>query len=205
MFPKHFENDVRRFNERWVGILFGNMPVTADMLTIMGLLLTIIAFWVLLKNLPFIAGMLFLVASSFDAIDGALARYRGETRPFGAFLDSVVDRYSELIIFLGIMIHLFLYRDQLFLFQLISLVLSVYGSLMTSYIRARAEALGFDGRGGIIDRPIRVIIISFCLLSGCLDQGIIVLAFLTNLSAFQRFFNVWKQSRDVIRQKEVDQ
>jgi len=200
MFPRHFESSFRRFNERWVGILLGNLPVTADMLTIMSLLLTIVAFWTLLQNLLFVAGIIFLVASSFDAMDGALARYRGETRPFGAFLDSVVDRYSELIIFLGVMIHLFLYRDHLPLSLFISLVLSIYGSLMTSYIRARAEALGFDGRGGVVDRPLRVIIISFCLLSGYIDQGVVVLAFLTNLSAFQRFFNVWKQSRAKIQQ-----
>lgn len=196
MIPEHFENRVRRFNEKWISFIMDYIPVSADFLSIMTLLFTFIVFWQIIEDNLFSAGVLFLIASSFDMLDGALARARGAARPFGAFLDSVIDRYSEMLVFLGLLINMLLHRAYIDPVLVVAVFMSLYGSLTTSYIRARAESLGFKGSGGIVDRPVRVILVSIGLILNLIDYFLLLIAILTNIAAIQRFFLVWKQSRD---------
>lgn len=192
---EHFENRIRRFNEKWISFVMDYIPVSADFLSIMTLLFTFIVFWQIIESNLLSAGILFLIASSFDMLDGALARARGTARPFGAFLDSVIDRYSEMLVFLGLLINMLLHRPSIDPIIVIAVFLSLHGSLITSYIRARAESLGFKGSGGIVDRPIRVVLMSIGLILNLIDYFLLLIAVLTNISAIQRFFLVWKQSR----------
>lgn len=194
MVPKRLEQHVRA----WVEALVTRMPLmaslTPDVLTIMTLVLTLGVTLLLIQGALFWAGALFLFASAFDMLDGALARARQMSSQFGAFLDSTIDRYSEILVFLGLLIFYQRAAADPTLYSVL-IFLAVNGSLMTSYVRARAEALGFDGRGGLLERPERVIILGLGMLSGWTIISLWLLAILTNLSALQRCLNIWQQSR----------
>ncbi|HMQ30283.1 MAG TPA: CDP-alcohol phosphatidyltransferase family protein [Chloroflexaceae bacterium] len=194
MLSREFEEKVRHLSEKVVGNTLGNTQITADALTLMCLLLTLGVVWLLVEGALLGAGILFLIASSFDLLDGALARSKGTARPFGAFLDSTVDRYSELLVFLGLLIN-HLYGAPVDPLYVTLLFVGSHGSLLTSYTRARAEALGYDGRGGLLDRPGRVILLAAGLLTGWLMPCLLLLAVLTHISALQRIMFVWRQSK----------
>lgn len=159
------------------------------------------------------AGFLILLGGFFDILDGRVARLTGLGSKFGAFYDSTLDRISEIVVFLGI---LSLYNDAtpdgpdlavwwLGDVAMIYLVmLAMAGSLMISYTRARAEALGLDCKVGLMPRAERVVLIGgAALFFGLAWQGlvlkvvIIILAVLTNLTAFQRIVWVYQHARGV--------
>jgi phosphatidylinositol phosphate synthase len=101
----------------------------------------------------FTAGWLLLASGTFDVLDGAMARKCGVASPRGAFIDSVVDRYGEFVVFLGLAV---LYRDGWVLW---AVLVALFGSLMVSYARARAEALGAECQVGLVQRPERYVIL----------------------------------------------
>lgn len=194
MVSKRLEQAVRARVEALVASTIGLTGLTPDALTMMTLVLTLGVIVLLVQGALFWAGVLFLIASAFDMLDGALARARHMSSQFGAFLDSTIDRYSEILVFLGLLIFFQRAAADPTLYSVL-IFLSVNGSLMTSYVRARAEALGFEGRGGLLERPERVIILGLGMLSGWTIISLWLLAILTNLSAIQRCINVWQQSR----------
>ncbi|MFV9503123.1 MAG: CDP-alcohol phosphatidyltransferase family protein [Oscillochloridaceae bacterium umkhey_bin13] len=194
MLSKEFEDKVRNYTQMLVGSTLATTRISPDAITLMSLVLTMgVVALLAMGALPW-AGLLFLIASGFDMLDGALARSRGEHRPFGAFLDSTIDRYAEMLVFLGLLLYYYHAQAASGLNYALLIFLASHGSLLTSYIRARAEAVGFDGRGGILDRPGRVIVLALGMLSGWLTPSLIILAVLTNLSALQRFARVWSQA-----------
>jgi CDP-diacylglycerol--glycerol-3-phosphate 3-phosphatidyltransferase len=194
MVPKQFEQRVRLQVEAIVARTLGATNLPPDALTAMTLVLTVGVIILLIRDSLFWAGALFLVASAFDMLDGALARAKHEASRFGAFLDSTIDRYSEMLVFLGLLI--FYQRDPASagLYSVLIFV-AANGSLLTSYVRARAESLGFSGRGGLIERPERVIILGLGMLTGWTIISLWLLAVLSHLTALQRFLHVWQQSR----------
>src|SRR3954468_8590342 len=110
------------------------------------------------------AGALILFAGLFDMLDGQVARLGNMKSTFGALYDSVLDRYSELIMFLGICYYLVGYH---YFLSSIFAFIAVIGSMMVSYVRARAEGLGIECKGGLMQRPERVVTIGLCaMLSG---------------------------------------
>jgi CDP-diacylglycerol--glycerol-3-phosphate 3-phosphatidyltransferase len=139
-------------------------------------------------------GALLLVSGSFDLLDGALARLENSQSDFGAFLDSLLDRYSEATILLAL-IYVFTIRQQT------ANVLLVYGvavgSILISYARARAEGLGLEAKVGIAPRPERVLILGAGLLVNADTTviALVILAFLTHVTALQRLYHVWRQTR----------
>jgi CDP-diacylglycerol--glycerol-3-phosphate 3-phosphatidyltransferase len=139
-------------------------------------------------------GALLLVSGLFDMLDGALARVENSQSDFGAFLDSLLDRYSEATILLAL-IYIFTIRQQT------ANVLLVYGvaigSILISYARARAEALGLEAKVGIAPRPERVLILGAGLLINRETTviALVILAFLTHVTALQRLYHVWRQTR----------
>ncbi|WCT10045.1 CDP-alcohol phosphatidyltransferase family protein [Mucilaginibacter jinjuensis] len=162
------------------------------------------------------AGGLILFAGLFDMLDGQVARLGNMKSTFGALYDSVVDRYSELIMFLGIC--WYLVAHHYFLSSLFAFI-ALIGSMMVSYVRARAEGLGIESKGGLMQRPERVITIGLCAIlcgvSSLYIGGdyklfipgikyhvfetmsiftipIVALAFLTNITAFNRLMNAKK-------------
>jgi CDP-diacylglycerol--glycerol-3-phosphate 3-phosphatidyltransferase len=140
------------------------------------------------------AGFVLLFLSPLDALDGSLARLRGEASKFGAFFDSVLDRYSELLLFAGFLVYFLRRFDQ-------DMVLWTFaaaaGSILVSYTRARGEALGFEVRRGLLTRFERYIIIIPTLIFAVPKFGIIVIAILANFTAIQRFIHVRRQALEI--------
>jgi CDP-diacylglycerol---glycerol-3-phosphate 3-phosphatidyltransferase len=151
------------------------------------------------------AGLLILIGGFFDILDGRVARLTGLGSKFGAFYDSTLDRISEIIVFMGILSLYNDYRLELGDVGMIYLIMAAMaGSLMVSYTRARAEALGLDCRVGLMPRTERVVLIGgAALFFGTAWDGlvlkivIVLLAVLTNLTAFQRIVWVYKHARGV--------
>jgi CDP-diacylglycerol--glycerol-3-phosphate 3-phosphatidyltransferase len=136
-------------------------------------------------------GLLFLFSGPFDALDGALARTAGRESRFGAFLDSFIDRYSEAVVLFGIVCWAS-FRDQHIL--VLVTFLTMVGSFMVSYARSRAGALRISCRVGLFTRLERFIVLTLTLITQQLLIGLIILAFLTNFTALQRMFHVYRQS-----------
>jgi CDP-diacylglycerol---glycerol-3-phosphate 3-phosphatidyltransferase len=193
MLPKSLEERVRALTQRVAGHLFGGLGISPNTITAIGLLLTLSVTVTLWTGHLIWGGILVLLTSAFDMLDGALARATDQKSAFGAFFDSTVDRYSEALILLGVL----LYYESLpgVRWEVPLVYITIVGSLMVSYTRARAEALGFDGKTGILARPERIILLSFGLLVGWLPFALIILALFTNFTAAQRVYYVWAQER----------
>ena len=151
------------------------------------------------------AGLFVLLGGMFDIFDGRVARLSGLGSKFGAFYDSTLDRISETVVFLGLLSLYNDYRLELGDVGMIYLImLAMAGSQMISYTRARAEAMGIDCRVGLMPRAERIVLLGTSALffgeswDGLVLKGVIlVLAVLTNLTAFQRIVWVWKHARGV--------
>src|SRR5947209_7651524 len=160
MFTQKFQAWVRRLAERLVGS-FRDSPLTPNMLTLFGLLITGMGAALVAAGQLFLGGLVLLFAGLFDILDGALARAANKVYRYGAFLDSTVDRYSEGVVYLGLLIYFLQQHDGL---RPIIVLIALAGSFLVSYVRARAQSLGFTCDVGILARPERVVIIVAGLL-----------------------------------------
>ncbi|MBA3471114.1 MAG: CDP-alcohol phosphatidyltransferase family protein [Herpetosiphonaceae bacterium] len=186
---------MRRLMERLVAPILGRLGITPNMVTLVGLLLTVGVAAVLATGNLFLGGWLLIAAGLFDLFDGALARATNQSSRFGAFFDSIIDRYSEAVIFLGLLIH-YQRADGPQTLTAISLVYcAIIGSVMVSYARARAEGLDFECETGWLGRPERITILCIGLILNWLIVALWVLAIFTNITAVQRIFHVWKAER----------
>ena len=137
------------------------------------------------------AGAVSLLAGSLDLLDGALARATGQTSRFGALLDSILDRYNEAFLLGGI----FLYEaSRNSSIELTLVFLALFGSLMVSYVKARAEALGVSCEVGLLTRPERVIVLGVGLITGLVLPALAIVAVLANFTALQRLVHVWRET-----------
>lgn len=178
---------------RTVALVLARTGITPNGLTIIGLLLNVLVAAVLAAGHLLPGGLLLILAGLFDMLDGALAKATGQASKFGAFLDSTLDRYSEIIVFFGLLLHLQRVDDQL----LVALIYAAaVGSLLVSYARARAESLGYDAEVGLLARPERIILLAAGLALGHLPIVLWVLAVLTNVTAAHRIIHVWRLHRD---------
>lgn len=172
--------------------------LTPNIVTTLGFILTIIASSILIVGAE--AGMrgeyhyimwfgiVTLFAGVFDMLDGQLARITGKSSTFGAFYDSVLDRYSELVMFLGICYYLVSY--DYFLSSLFAFI-AMIGSIMVSYARARAEALGADCKVGMMQRPERVLTIGVsAILYGLVTKTVGDFKFTSELFPYTLFENI---------------
>lgn len=140
-----------------------------------------------------IVGAILLVASGLlDLVDGALARHYEKTTPFGGFLDSVLDRYSDLLVMLGLLIYFVREGDASF--AIITFVASI-GTAIIPYARARAEAASLSCTVGIMERPERLLIIVAGLFLNLLPYTVVALAVLTHVTVFQRILYVKGQTQ----------
>jgi len=140
------------------------------------------------------AGWLSLFAGSLDMLDGALARATNQASRFGALLDSTLDRYSELVLLGGLVLWS---ASRNALDELLLAFAALGGSLMVSYVKARAEGLGFSCEVGILTRPERVIILGLGLLTGLVLPALAIIAVLANVTAVQRLIHVWWAAKDL--------
>jgi len=165
--------------------------VTPNAVTVAGFVLTLLSTVMIGMGILFWGGFVLWAASMFDMLDGALARYSNQVSKFGAFLDSTLDRYSESITFLGLAFY-FAYEPGSET-EILLIFLTLIGSWMVSYTRARAEGLGIECKVGILQRPERLTILIAGLILGLVQPALWVLAIFTNVTSFQRIYEVYSQ------------
>ncbi len=142
------------------------LGITANMVTLIGFAVNLIATFYMATGRLIVGGILILFGGSFDMIDGAVARAQTNLRASGALLDSVIDRYSEGFLFLGALIYFYSLES------LIGIILAFgawFGSILVSYVRARAEGLQIDCKVGFMQRPERIVLLG----AGALLQGLL--------------------------------
>ncbi len=176
----------------WVGAFLNGLGITPNTLTISGLVGNLIGAYFLAIGSFMVGGFILLAMGAIDALDGTMARLRGEPSDFGAFVDSVTDRYSEFVIYAGL---LFYAVNELNLTLAMLVFAATAGSVMVSYIRARAQSLGYEAKGGMLTRFERFIILIPSLIFGYPWIGVSIIAILANITALQRIFSVRRQAR----------
>ena len=142
------------------------LGITANMVTLFGFAVNLIATFYIATGRLVVGGILILFGGSFDMIDGAVARAQTNLRASGALLDSVIDRYSEGFLFLGALIYFYSLES------LIGIILAFgawFGSILVSYVRARAEGLQVSCKVGLMQRPERIVLLG----AGALLQGLL--------------------------------
>lgn len=167
----------------------GLMPNT---MTILGLLGNTVGAVLLAQGRMTIGGLIILAMGPVDALDGTMARLRGEPSEFGAFVDSVTDRYSELVIFGGL---LFYYIQQSNWMGALVTYVAAVGSVLVSYVRARAASLGYDTKVGILTRMERYLVLAPTLVLNYPLVGLWIIAILANITALQRIWDIRRQTR----------
>ncbi len=165
--------------------------LTPDILTFIGLGITIAAAYFLAVGQFFFGGILILVAGLFDILDGALARFTKQATKFGAILDSTVDRISEAATLFGLLIW---YIPKVSTLEIILIFLVLVGSFLVSYIRARAEGLGLECQVGLFTRAERVIVLAIGLLVGQVLIALSILLVFTYVTVIQRLVYLRKET-----------
>ena len=197
--------DVATRLSRPIGDLFIRAGVSPNAITTLGFLVTCAAGALFFAGWLQLAGALVLLGGAFDILDGYVARTNGAVTAFGSFFDSTLDRLSEVVVTLGVLSLYIGPAPRLGPAAMVYVVaLSMAGSLLVSYTRARAEGLGLDCRVGLMQRAERVILLGgAALLFGSWKGGLVmslvmlVMALLTNLTALYRNHWVWMHTRDL--------
>lgn len=171
------------------------LGITPNALTYTGFLLTAITALFLANGYFRWSALLLTLAAFFDMLDGAVARFTKQMSTFGAFLDSTLDRYSESVTFLALA--LFYSRRFSTRTELVLIVVILVGSLMVSYTKARAEALQVECKAGWLQRPERVVLLIFGLISGWMQPVLWIMAVLTNFTAVQRIYEVYWRTQQL--------
>jgi CDP-diacylglycerol---glycerol-3-phosphate 3-phosphatidyltransferase len=167
--------------------------ITPNGLTVIGFLLTAVTALVLASGALLWGGVMLAIAATFDMLDGKLARATGQSSAFGAFFDSTIDRYAEGATLLALAYYYSGLQDGRT--QLILLFVTLIGSLMVSYTRARAEGLGIACKSGIMQRPERIVVLILGLITGWMLPVLWVLAIMTNVTVVQRIYEVYTGSK----------
>lgn len=196
MFTTRFEAWVRRHAEALMTAL-GRSPLTPNQVTVVGVALTFFAAGLVAFGHLRWAGIVLIVAGTCDILDGALARSTNAAYPYGAFLDSTLDRYAEGAVYIGLAAYFVTVDGPLQRWLVLATLAALAGSFLVSYVRARAQSLGFACKSGLFQRPERVVATVIGLLfGGYVLYGIVfLLAIVTNITALQRIREVWLQGR----------
>ncbi len=188
--------DRLRINFGWVlnpaVELLYKVGVQPNQLTLAGVLGSLAAAVLVSQGFFSLGGLVILLTGPVDALDGALARRRGEAEDFGAFVDSVTDRYSELAVYAGL---LWAAQARGELALVMAAYFAAFGSALVSYVRARAQSLGFESKGGWFSRVERFLILSVCLLISQPLLGAGLIAIGANFTALQRIWYVRKMTK----------
>jgi CDP-diacylglycerol---glycerol-3-phosphate 3-phosphatidyltransferase len=179
-----------------IGKVLEKMRVSPNLVTIAGLLFSILSGYLFWKGYFGFAGWALISSGACDVLDGRLARNTSQISPFGALFDSTIDRYSEIAVFMG----LAAFFNSIYITLLI--IMAICGSLLTSYVRARAEGLDIECKIGLMQRPERITFIATAaILGGLVDSAIgkeyfvmklalFLIALLANLTVIQRVVHV---------------
>ena len=171
--------------------------LTPNAISLTGFALCVVAAALIWQGWWIAGGIAFIVGSVCDTLDGRYSRMSGKASPFGAFLDSTLDRVEEGIVLAAVAYQFSKDEDLTFIFSndiaVAAVVLAVIASIMVSYTRARAEALGVECKVGIADRAFRVVVLSAGLVFGdlkAIEPAVYVLAVMAVITVFQRIFHV---------------
>lgn len=183
---------------RFKGILdpiagfLNQLGLTPNAITLFGLFGTFLGAIFLATGHITIGGLIILGFAPLDALDGTMARLSGKSSTFGAFLDSVTDRYSELIIFGALLIYFMQQQNWL---GTILAYLAAAGSVLVSYIRARGQSVGLETKVGILTRVERFLVLIPCLIFNIPMVAVGVIALFANITALQRIWDVNRQGK----------
>lgn len=189
----------RAFPRHWflpIALALGRVGLTPNAVSAIGVGLSIAGALVLAQGYFFFGGVMVLVSGAFDLLDGQLARATKQASPFGALLDSTLDRLSEAVLLFGLLVY---YSGQQAQGEVLLIYAAVIGSLMVSYVKARAEGLGLKCDVGWLQRGERVVFLAAGLILDYVTGGwsmtltLWLLAALTNATAVQRVWHVWSQ------------
>ncbi len=168
-----------------------SLKINPNSLTFIGFLITILASIYLARGKFTQAGLVIILAGIFDMLDGRVARITNSVTKFGAFFDSVLDRYSDIAMFLGLMIYYS--KGQRLTYMVLSGVVMT-GAVMTSYTRARAESLIPLCKVGFMERPERIVLMIIGALANRMAPVLWVMAFFSNITVIHRIAYTWKQA-----------
>lgn len=176
------------------------IPVSPNTLTIIGLVVSVVAALIFARGYLVLGGVFILISGLFDVLDGAVARASNRMTAFGAVLDSVCDRYSDAIIFVGIIYGLLSGTIVPYLLFLIPdwlwCALALIGSYLVSYTRARSEAAGAKSMDtGFAERPERMILLVLGAFTGHLVPAIALIVVLTHITSLQRLMQAERSLR----------
>ena len=174
-----------------IGTFFNRLGLMPNTMTILGLVGNTIGAYFLARGNMLVGGILILLMGPVDALDGTMARLRGQPTKFGAFVDSVTDRYSELVIFMGLLFF-YLQREDWVTAGIV--YLAAAGSVLVSYVRARGQSLGYDTKVGILTRFERYMVLGPALILNLPWLGAWIIAILANFTAVQRILDVRRQA-----------
>lgn len=160
-------------------------------LTTLGLVLNIVAAVLFSQGRFFAAGLVVVGAGVFDMVDGRVARVTNRVTPFGAFFDSVMDRYSDMALYMGLLVH-YARAERFFYVVLVAVVMA--GSVMVSYSRARAESLIPSCKVGFLERPERIVLIIIGALWNRMAAVLWVIAILSNITVVHRIVYTWRHT-----------
>jgi CDP-diacylglycerol--glycerol-3-phosphate 3-phosphatidyltransferase len=182
-----------------VGRIVGKTGVSPNTLTLFGFCINFGVAWLISQGHFVYGGILILAAGIFDLLDGAVARMTGKVTKFGALLDSTLDRYSEGVVLFGLLWYYASRTSVIYKTECLLIFATIVGSILVSYVRARAEGLNLDAEVGIFRRTMRIGILSLGLMVSDITNRqdtimlytLWILAIGTNFTAVHRLFHVW--------------
>jgi CDP-diacylglycerol--glycerol-3-phosphate 3-phosphatidyltransferase len=174
-----------------IGAFFNRLGIFPNTMTLLGLAGNIVGAVLIALGYMTVGGIVVLVMGLVDTLDGTMARLRGMPSEFGAFVDSVTDRYSELVIFGGL---LYFYSHKGDWLSVIAIYMAACGSVLVSYVRARAAALGMETKVGTLSRFERYLVLAPSLILRIPMVGVWIIAILGNITALQRILDVRRQA-----------
>ena len=193
--PRKTFTDYLRLWFKWVldplGGFLNRLGLTPNMVTVLGLLGNTVGALYLARGEMLTGGIWIALMTPVDALDGTMARLRGESSDFGAYVDSVSDRYSELIIYGGLLYHFLEIGEPLGGMLTFA---AAAGSVLVSYVKARAEGLGYEAKVGLLTRAERYIVLAPSLIFNQLNIGLGIIAVFANITALQRIWYVRKHA-----------
>ena len=176
-----------------IGGFFNRLGIYPNTMTIIGLVGNIIAAILIALGYMTIGGIIVLIMGLVDTLDGTMARLRGMPTEFGAFVDSVTDRYSELFIFGGLLYY-FMQKDDWL--TVLGIYMAASGSVLISYVRARAASVGMETKVGFLSRFERYLVLAPTIILNIPVVGIWIIAILGNITAIQRILDVRRQAHE---------
>ena len=190
-----YKAEVARVSEPVARAMIG-LRVQPNQLSCLGLLCSMVAAAAFAADQRRAGALCMVLAGALDILDGSLARVSGRASPFGAFLDSVLDRYSDLLVLAGLA---FLFARLGRLDAVVAVLLAIIGTVMVSYTRARAESVDVECRVGLMERGERMLVLIAGALFDFLVPAIWVVALGANATAVHRIAHTWRATRGVLR------